>query len=126
MQQTAEHLARGMEAIKDAIRVGARYQRVKFGDELPAQLHRPISILHITDNDNNGPAAFNADALLREAGAIYLYEEGAPFDGLTVAKVAMQCPIVLISCGATFRFWFHHIEKLGLLASTCARALTNP
>jgi hypothetical protein len=125
--QTSENLVRGMTAIRHAVRVGVKYQLVKFGDELPSELHKPFSILHIDDAGNAGPAAFGVDALLKQAGAIYLWEEGTPvFDALTIAKIALECPLVLISCGATFRFWFHHVETLGLLPKTMARAVTNP
>jgi hypothetical protein len=124
--QNAEKLVTGMDAIRAAVRVGVHYQRIKYGDEMPSQLQRPFSILHLVDASNDGPAAFGADALLRDAGAIYLHEQGAPFDALTVAKISLECPLVIIETGAAFRLWFMHVVGLGLARNLFARGLTNP
>jgi hypothetical protein len=94
------------------------------GDEPPRAL--PAKALYIIpDDDNKGPSAFKADGLLDAATRIYLIENGHPWNKEWIAMAAAAGLLVVIDAGATFRAWFHHLDKLNLLRKTLAQSISG-
>lgn len=120
-----QKLKSGIEAIAAAIKDGVNYRLIEPGTEPPRELPAR-AIFHIDDVGNLGPSGFMADGLLDTAFAIYLIENGHPFDGALTAKMARDGVFVLISAGDTFRLWFQHISQLGLLEKTLAQGFNDP
>lgn len=120
----AHKLKSGIEAIAAAIKDGVKYSVIEAGAEPPHSLPSR-AIFHIDDITNLGPQGFKVDGLLDAAFAIYLIEEGHPFEGHLVAKMARDGVFLLVNTGPSLRLWFNHIAKLGLLEKTLVQTISG-
>lgn len=114
-----------VEPIARALRDGVEYQYVEAGADHPAETP-PRAIIHIDDTKDAGPAAFRADALLRRGAVVMLIGRPVPIPCQRVADLAREGIVVLITCGPTFRFWWAHLERLGLTDRTLAFGIGDP
>lgn len=121
-EQEADHL---IEPIARALRDGVDYQHVAPGGDLPTETP-PRAIVHIDDTAAAGPGAFQADALIARGDVVMLIEHPIPIPCQKLADLARKGPVVLITCGPTFRFWWHHLEKLGLKDRVAALGMSDP
>jgi hypothetical protein len=118
-------LKKSLDALVSAIRDGVDYIRIEAGGD-PPKVIPARCILHINDEGNAGPTAFKTDGVLDVAYALYLHEETLPLKGEIIAKMARDGAFILITCGASFRAWFHHLDRLGVLDRAYVYGTTDP